>query len=147
MWLWLRIKFGYNPKNQTKWNLDLGKRSLAPLPLKLDPKLSLCKNVGLVLLPPSLFWTKSENMNFFFWCLPLPIWVIGKLGSWLLTNLANHTLLSITPRCAGLVQYRTKPAWSVSCDLSYLLTFSPLILLISWYHLCRSTWSSYHSYR
>ena len=38
-----------------------------PLPLKLDPKLSLCKNVGLVLLPPSLFRTKSENMNFFLW--------------------------------------------------------------------------------
>ena len=27
-------------------NLDLGKRSLAPLPLKLDPKLSFYKNMG-----------------------------------------------------------------------------------------------------
>ena len=53
-------------------NLDLGKRSLAPLPLKLDPKLSLYKNMGLVLLPPFPFRTKSENMNiFFFGWLPL----------------------------------------------------------------------------
>ena len=51
-------------------NLDLGKRSLAPLPLKLDPKLSLYKNMGLVLPPPSPFRTKSENINFFLW-LPL----------------------------------------------------------------------------
>ena len=51
------MKFGFRKKEF----------SPPPLPLKLDPKLSVCKNVGLVLLPPSLFRIKSENMNFFFW--------------------------------------------------------------------------------
>ena len=98
-WLWLRIKFVYNLKNQTKLNLDLGKRSLAPLPLKLDLKLSLYKNMGLVLIPA----LPPENRIFFLW---LPLVLRNRhvlVGSALLDSARNPPLPCHRPGSRGVV--------------------------------------------